>query len=80
MNQIWLACLACLPLGPVDRPTDQFSAYTQQIAGTSVSFVMAPIPGNDKIDSFWMEEHEVTYEEYVLFQDEALDKAPIPRQ
>ncbi|HMH20386.1 MAG TPA: SUMF1/EgtB/PvdO family nonheme iron enzyme [Puia sp.] len=31
-----------------------------------------------KLDSFWMEEHEVTYEEYVLFQDEALDKGPAP--
>ncbi|MBS1564894.1 MAG: SUMF1/EgtB/PvdO family nonheme iron enzyme [Bacteroidetes bacterium] len=31
-----------------------------------------------KIDSFWMEEHEVTYEEYILFQDEAQDVAPIP--
>ena len=93
MNQPWLACLAYLLLGPAGLSTsrhphtlvhpgplatDQFSTYTQQIAGTSVSFVMVPIPGKDKIDSFWMEEHEVTYDEYVLFQDEALDKAPIP--
>ncbi|HZE83069.1 MAG TPA: SUMF1/EgtB/PvdO family nonheme iron enzyme [Puia sp.] len=31
-----------------------------------------------QLDSFWMEEHEVTYEEYILFQDEALDKGPLP--
>jgi formylglycine-generating enzyme required for sulfatase activity len=30
------------------------------------------------IDSFWMEEHEVTYDEYVLFQDESLDPGPVP--
>lgn len=30
------------------------------------------------VDSFWMEEHEVTYEEYILFQDESLDPGPIP--
>lgn len=31
-----------------------------------------------KVDSFWMEEHEVTYEEYILFQDEDADHAPKP--
>ncbi len=30
------------------------------------------------VASFWMEEHEVTYDEYVLFQDEQLDKDPKP--
>jgi formylglycine-generating enzyme required for sulfatase activity len=30
------------------------------------------------VDSFWMEEHEVTYEEYILFQDEGVDPAPKP--
>jgi formylglycine-generating enzyme required for sulfatase activity len=30
------------------------------------------------LDSFWIGEHEVTYEEYILFQDEAQDPAPIP--
>ena len=30
------------------------------------------------LDSFWMEEHEVTYEEYILFQDETMDKDPVP--
>ena len=80
MNRLLIACLACLFTGKVALPPAKapFSAYTQQIAGTSVAFVMAPIPGDGKIDSFWMEEHEVTYEEYVLFQDETLDKAPVP--
>ena len=30
------------------------------------------------IDSFWMEEHEVTYDEYFFFQDEAMDTGPKP--
>src|SRR5579871_1320679 len=30
------------------------------------------------IDSFWMEEHEVTYDEYILFQDETKDPEPVP--
>jgi formylglycine-generating enzyme required for sulfatase activity len=30
------------------------------------------------VDSFWMEEHEVTYDEYILFQDDALDTGPKP--
>ncbi len=30
------------------------------------------------VDSFWIEEHEVTYDEYVMFQNASLDKAPIP--
>lgn len=30
------------------------------------------------LDSFWMEEHEVTYDEYVLFQDEERDPEPKP--
>lgn len=30
------------------------------------------------VDSFWMEEHEVTYDEYILFQDESIDPAPKP--
>jgi len=87
MNPTMLACLAGILIGQIDSPAAKgpfiseepvFLTYSQQIAGTTVSFVMTPIPGNGKIDSFWMEEHEVTYEEYVLFQDEALDKAPIP--
>ena len=30
------------------------------------------------VDSFWIEEHEVTYEEYILFQDEQVDPEPKP--
>ncbi len=30
------------------------------------------------VDAFWMEEHEVTYEEYILFQDESQDPGPVP--
>lgn len=31
-----------------------------------------------KVDAFWMEEHETTYDEYILFQDESFDPAPKP--
>lgn len=30
------------------------------------------------VDSFWIEEHEVTYDEYILFADEQADKEPKP--
>lgn len=30
------------------------------------------------VDSFWMEEHEVTYDEYILFADEQFDATPKP--
>lgn len=30
------------------------------------------------VDSFWMEEHEVTFDEYVMFQNKSLDNEPIP--
>jgi len=30
------------------------------------------------LDSFWIEEHEVTYDEYILFQDETKDFPPLP--
>ncbi len=33
---------------------------------------------NVTLPSFWMEEHEVTYDEYVLFADEQMDKEPKP--
>jgi formylglycine-generating enzyme required for sulfatase activity len=77
-----------------------FGVAEQKIPGSSVSFILVPVPGGIflmgspavekgrrtdegpvvrvKLDSFWMEEHEVTYEEYILFQDEALDKGPVP--
>ncbi|MDB5062711.1 MAG: hypothetical protein JWP67_2554 [Mucilaginibacter sp.] len=31
-----------------------------------------------KVDSFWMEEHEVTYEEYIMFQEATKDTHPKP--
>ena len=31
-----------------------------------------------KISAFWMEEHEVTYDEYVLLLDESRDPGPLP--
>lgn len=30
------------------------------------------------VDSFWIEEHEVTFDEYVMFQNASLDHAPLP--
>lgn len=31
-----------------------------------------------RIDSFWIGEHEVTFDEYVMFRNRELDKAPVP--
>ena len=31
-----------------------------------------------KLSAFWIEEHEVTYDEYVLFLDEGRDTGPLP--
>ncbi len=31
-----------------------------------------------QVDAFWMEEHETTYDEYILFQDETRDSEPHP--
>ncbi len=31
-----------------------------------------------QVDSFWIEEHEVSYDEYILFQDEKRDSDPRP--
>ena len=31
-----------------------------------------------RIDPFWMEEHETTYDEYIRFQDESLDSGAVP--
>jgi len=33
---------------------------------------------NVSVDSFWIEEHEVTYDEYILFADEQRDAEPKP--
>lgn len=62
----------------------------KMIPVTGGSFVMGSKPGENgrnadegpattvTVDSFWMEEHEVTYDEYILFADEQADKAPKP--
>ncbi len=68
-----------------------FAPYEQTIQGTTVSFKMMPVAGGDfvmgnkadagakvSVDSFWMGEHEVTYDEYILFADEQADKEPKP--
>ena len=55
-----------------------FQSFVQAIPNSDVSFTMKPIPGNKAVDSFWMEEHETTYEEYILFQDESQDHGPVP--
>ncbi|WP_331583861.1 formylglycine-generating enzyme family protein [Puia sp.] len=55
-----------------------FHGYEQAIPNSDVSFKMVPIPGSRTVDSFWMEEHETTYEEYILFQDESQDHGPAP--
>lgn len=67
-----------------------FQAFEQKIPNSTVAFRMVPIPGETARhsgersaagatpDSFWMEEHEVTYEEYILFQDESQDTKPVP--
>jgi len=35
-------------------------------------------PTKVNLSAFWMEEHEVTYDEYVLFLDESRDPGPLP--
>jgi formylglycine-generating enzyme required for sulfatase activity len=51
-------------------------AYTVTIPGTTVSYGMAPVPAGEftmapgrkvKLDAFWMQTHEVTWDEYRLF-------------
>jgi formylglycine-generating enzyme required for sulfatase activity len=58
--------------------TQPFQSFVQPIPGSDVRFTMVPIAGNNAVDSFWMEEHETTYEEYILFQDESMDHGPVP--
>jgi len=64
--------------GYAQQTNAAFQTIEQKIPNSTVSFKMMPIPGNATLDSFWMEEHEVTYEEYILFQDESMDPAPAP--
>jgi formylglycine-generating enzyme required for sulfatase activity len=54
-----------------------FKTFIQSIPGTDVNFTMIAIPGKAAVDSFYMEEHETTYEEYILYQDESQDHGPV---
>jgi len=61
---------------PTQTDAQAFQPFTQNIPSSEVSFTLVPIPGHGSIDSFWMAEHETTYEEYILFQDESQDRGP----
>jgi formylglycine-generating enzyme required for sulfatase activity len=69
------AALNFLTMGSQAQP---FQPFVQSISGSDVVFTMIPIPGTKTVDSFFIEEHETTYEEYILFQDESQDKGPVP--
>lgn len=73
-----LSVLTGLILLTLSVQAQPFVSFTQKIPSSEVSFTMVPIPGNSTVDSFWMEEHETTYEEYILFQDESQDHGPVP--
>ena len=58
------------------QPVGKFEAYKKIVPGTDVSFEMVPIPRGSvtlggvkkvKLDSFWMQKYEVTWDEYRLF-------------
>lgn len=79
-----------MPFAPYDQKIPNSSVSFKMVPIPSGSFIMGS-PEKERghradegptvkvnIDSFWMEEHEVTYDEYVLFQDEALDPGPVP--
>ncbi len=76
--------------GAVEQKIPNSSVSFKMIPIPAGSFLMGS-PENEKghrvdegpltkvtVDSFWIEEHEVTYDEYVLFQNEAMDSAPKP--
>jgi formylglycine-generating enzyme required for sulfatase activity len=75
---IFLGLLGMTRHASAQQNAPAFQAFEQKIPNAPVSFKMIPIPGNTTLDSFWMEEHEVTYEEYILFQDESQDAKPVP--
>jgi formylglycine-generating enzyme required for sulfatase activity len=66
---------------------DSFSPYHVTIPNTTVSFDMAPIPAGEfnmgqpphhvRLDAFWMQTHEVTWDEFHLFMfaNQANEKA-----
>ncbi len=57
------------------KPESKFSAYQVMIPHTTVEYEMLPIPAGSftmsgrkvTLDSFWMQAHEVTWDEYRLF-------------
>jgi formylglycine-generating enzyme required for sulfatase activity len=70
------AALVCAIFLPTLVFAQAFTPFIQTIPSSEVSFTMVPVAGNNGIDSFWMAEHETTYEEYILFQDESQDRGP----
>jgi len=73
-----LIALTSLIVLTLSTHAQNFRSYVQPISQSDVAFTMVPIAGNRQVDSFWMEEHETTYEEYILFQDESQDHGPVP--
>jgi len=67
-----------LPFLSATADAQTFTTFEQTIPQSQVRFTMIPIAGKGAVDSFWMEEHETTYEEYILFQDESQDHGPTP--
>src|SRR5579859_3539271 len=74
---IFSSALISLILSARSVHAQSFQPFNQAIPNSGVSFTMVPVPGNKTVDSFWMEEHETTYEEYILFQDESQDHGPV---
>ena len=62
---------------------NKLPVQTQKIPGSEVSFNLVLVPSGTlkmgeaekviALDSFWIGTHEVTYEEYLIFQDKAFD-------
>lgn len=79
--KIGLVALLCLLVQVVLAQTT-FTAYEEKLPGTSISFKMTPVPEGDlgkvHIAPFWMEVHEVTFDEYDVYADADKDKTPTP--
>src|SRR6266478_835432 len=74
------------------HPVPKTTPYKVTIPNTTVSYDMVPIPAGEftmgppphkvKLDAFWMQAHEVTWDEYRLFmfapKDEAVDAVSRP--
>jgi formylglycine-generating enzyme required for sulfatase activity len=66
------------PVNAEPANAQSFQSFVQKIPQSDVAFTMIAIPATKGMDSFWMEEHETTYEEYILFQDESQDQGAVP--